>query len=121
MYKKLFKCIVDLFLSITIFIIILPFFLLVCIMLVITNRGYISFVQPRPGKDEKIFKLIKFKTMTGKKDKFSNLLPDKDRIMIIDTIIRKMSLDEIPQLLNIIKGDMSLIGPRPLLVEYATL
>lgn len=79
------------------------------------------FLQSRPGLHEKIFKVIKFKTMNDKKDKDGNLLPDSKRLTSIGNFIRKTSLDEIPQLLNVIKGDMSLIGPRPLLVEYLPL
>jgi lipopolysaccharide/colanic/teichoic acid biosynthesis glycosyltransferase len=87
-------------------------------ILFFTNNGKPFFFQSRPGKDEKIFKIIKFKTMNDKKDKNGNLLLDKERLTKMGAFIRKMSLDEIPQLLNVIKGDMSLVGPRPLLVNY---
>ncbi len=87
----------------------------------IANKGKAFFFQARPGKKEKLFKVIKFKTMTDCKDRNGNLLPDAKRLTIVGKFIRKTSLDEIPQLLNVIKGDMSLIGPRPLLVEYLPL
>jgi lipopolysaccharide/colanic/teichoic acid biosynthesis glycosyltransferase len=85
------------------------------------NGGYPFFVQRRPGKSEKIFRLIKFRTMTNKRNSDGNLLPDEQRLTPFGNMIRKTSLDEIPQLINVIKGDMSLIGPRPLLVEYLPL
>jgi lipopolysaccharide/colanic/teichoic acid biosynthesis glycosyltransferase len=87
----------------------------------IANKGNAFFFQTRPGKNEKLFKVIKFKTMNDRKDKAGNLLPDEKRLTVAGKIIRKTSLDEIPQLINIIKGDMSLIGPRPLLVDYLPL
>ena len=85
------------------------------------NLGKPFFFQLRPGKDGKIFKIIKFKTMNEKKDAFGNLLPDEQRLTKIGAFVRKTSLDEIPQLLNVIKGDMSLIGPRPLMTQYLPL
>jgi len=121
MYKYILKRIFDLVLSLIGFIILSPIFLLVTILLTITNKGKPFFFQSRPGKNEKIFKVIKFKTMTDKKDDQGNLLPDADRLTNIGRFVRKTSLDEIPQLLNVIKGDMSLIGPRPLLVQYLPL
>ncbi len=108
-------------LSLTTFIILSPLFVLVIILLFIANNGKPFFTQLRPGKNEKIFRLIKFKTMNDKSDKKGNLLPDAARLTTIGKFVRKTSLDEIPQLLNVIKGDMSLIGPRPLLVEYLPL
>jgi undecaprenyl phosphate N,N'-diacetylbacillosamine 1-phosphate transferase len=95
-----------------------PIFLFVIVLLTITNRGRVFFVQPRPGKDEAIFKLVKFKTMNEKKDSAGRLLNDAERLTPIGKLIRKTSLDELPQLINILKGEMSFIGPRPLLVEY---
>jgi len=85
------------------------------------NKGKPFFVQERPGKSERIFKVIKFKTMTDNKDSEGNLLPDKERLTTIGRFVRKISLDEIPQLLNVLKGDMSLIGPRPISVKYLKL
>jgi len=96
--------------------------LLLWICLSISNRGAGAFFfQQRPGKGEKIFKVIKFKTMTDERDSKGNLLPDADRLTKIGKFVRSTSLDEIPQLINVIKGDMSLIGPRPLLVQYLPL
>ncbi|WP_159023891.1 sugar transferase [Formosa sp. L2A11] len=117
MYKTVFKRIIDFSASLIGFIILFPIFLIVTLILLATN-GQPFFFQSRPGKNEKVFKIIKFKSMSDKKDKNGNLLPDADRVTTLGTFIRKFSLDEIPQLLNVIKGDMSLIGPRPLLVRY---
>ena len=103
------------------FLLLSPVFLVVTVALTIANDGKPFFFQLRPGKDGRIFKIIKFKTMTDKKDSAGNLLPDADRITKIGAFVRKTSLDEIPQLLNVIKGDMSLIGPRPLLPSYLEL
>jgi lipopolysaccharide/colanic/teichoic acid biosynthesis glycosyltransferase len=118
MYKNYIKRPFDFFLSTFAFIIASPIFLLVTLFLLISNKGKAFFFQARPGKNEKIFKVIKFKTMNDKKDKDGNLLPDSERLTEVGSFVRKTSLDEIPQLLNVIKGDMSLIGPRPLLVQY---
>ncbi len=118
MYKKYIKRINDFFIALIGFIILSPVFILVTLFLTFANNGKPFFFQKRPGKNEKIFSIIKFKTMNDKKDHEGNLLPDEQRMTTIGTFVRKMSLDEIPQLLNVIKGDMSLIGPRPLLVEY---
>lgn len=121
MYKHFFKRLLDFTISSIGFILISPIFLIVTILLAIVNRGKPFFIQQRPGKNERIFKIIKFKTMNDKKDELGNLLPPAERITPIGNLIRKTSLDEIPQLLNVIKGDMSLIGPRPLLVQYLPL
>jgi undecaprenyl phosphate N,N'-diacetylbacillosamine 1-phosphate transferase len=118
MYKFFFKRLIDFILSLIGFVVLLPIFLLLTILLIIANKGTPFFFQKRPGKNEKIFSVIKFKTMNDKKDKTGKLLPDADRITLVGKFIRSSSLDEIPQLLNVIKGDMSLIGPRPLLVSY---
>lgn len=96
--------------------------LVTALLLLVANEGAgVFFTQERPGKGEKLFKLIKFKTMNDKRDNNGNLLPDKDRITGIGRIVRSLSLDELPQLLNVIKGDMALIGPRPLLTRYLPL
>jgi lipopolysaccharide/colanic/teichoic acid biosynthesis glycosyltransferase len=118
MYRNFFKRLFDIIISLTGFIVFIPFFIIITVLLIFLNDGKPFFVQNRPGKNEKIFKLLKFKTMTDKKDKDGQLLPDAERLTKIGKFIRKTSLDEIPQLLNVIKGDMSLIGPRPLLTEY---
>ena len=118
MYKNFLKRFVDLILSLMAFTILFPFFILVLIGLVISNNGKAFFLQERPGKNERIFKVIKFKTMNDKRNEFGELLPSIQRITPIGSFVRKYSLDEIPQLLNVIKGDMSLVGPRPLLVQY---
>lgn len=111
----------DLIFAILILVVSLPITLIVTILLVFANEGKPFFVQVRPGKNEHLFKLIKFKTMNDKKDKAGNLLPDKQRLAAIGAFVRKTSLDEIPQMINVLKGDMSLIGPRPLLVQYLPL
>lgn len=121
MYRSLFKRIIDLVLSIIGFILLFPFFITICIILFFSNDGQPFFFQARPGKNGKIFKIVKFKTMNDKKDSDGNLLPDYQRITKTGNFIRKNSLDEIPQLLNVIKGDMSIVGPRPLLISYLPL
>lgn len=99
-----------------------PILLVLIIVLYFANEGAgVFFTQDRPGKNEKIFRLIKFKTMNEKRDSEGKLLPDKDRLTKVGKIIRSMSLDELPQLFNVLKGDMALIGPRPLLVKYLPL
>ncbi len=118
MYKNFFKRLIDLILSLMAFTIVFPFFIVVLIGLVISNNGKAFFLQERPGKNERIFKVIKFKTMNDKRNEFGELLPSIQRVTPIGSFVRKYSLDEIPQLLNVIKGDMSLVGPRPLLVQY---
>lgn len=98
-----------------------PFFLIIIISLFFFNRGKVFFTQERPGKGEKSFYVVKFKTMNDLRDSNGQLLPDHQRITVVGRFIRTTSLDEIPQLINVIKGDMALIGPRPLLVEYLPL
>jgi undecaprenyl phosphate N,N'-diacetylbacillosamine 1-phosphate transferase len=120
-YKIIIKRFLDLIIAVMAFILLLPFFLLVTILLLIVNEGRVFFVQLRPGKHGLPFKIIKFKTMNDKRSAIGALLPDADRLTAVGKLIRKTSLDEIPQLLNVIKGDMSLIGPRPLLMEYISL
>ncbi|WP_040473594.1 sugar transferase [Flavobacterium frigoris] len=121
MYKIIFKSILDFLIALTALLILSPLFLLVTIGLFFSNQGKPFFFQSRPGKDGTIFKIIKFKTMNDKKDKNGDLLSDAERLTKIGIFVRKTSLDELPQLLNVIKGDMSLIGPRPLLVQYLPL
>lgn len=118
MYKKYFKSIIDYSIALVAFFSLFPIFAIVFIGLYIANNGKPFFFQQRPGKNEKLFKIIKFKTMNDKKDSYGNLLPDMCRLTKIGRFVRKTSLDELPQLLNVLKGDMSLIGPRPLLTEY---
>lgn len=121
MYKGIVKRFIDIVTALLSFTLLCPVFLIITTSLVIANRGKAFFLQPRPGKDNKIFKVIKFKTMNDQKDAVGNLLPDAERITAIGAFVRKTSLDEIPQLLNVLKGDMSLVGPRPLLVQYLPL
>ena len=118
MYKSFFKRILDVILALTGFLLLSPLFLLITIGLFVANQGKPFFFQLRPGKRGIIFKIIKFKTMNDKTDSHGNLLSDAARLTKIGSFVRKTSLDEIPQLVNVIKGDMSLIGPRPLLVQY---
>jgi undecaprenyl phosphate N,N'-diacetylbacillosamine 1-phosphate transferase len=121
MYSVFFKRIIDFFLAIFGLLFLSPFFVVVAISLYFANQGKPFFFQLRPGKNGKIFKIIKFKTMNDKNDELGNLLSDDQRLTKIGKFVRKTSLDEIPQLLNVVKGDMSLIGPRPLLPEYLPL
>lgn len=122
MYKHFFKRLIDFTLSLIGLIAISPIFIMVWVWLTIANKGAGAlFFQERPGKDEKIFKVIKFKTMTDERDASGKLLPDAERLTKVGRFVRSTSLDEIPQLINVIKGDMSLIGPRPLLVQYLPL
>ena len=118
MYKFFFKPLLDFILSLLGLIISSPLFLIVFIALLFANRGKVFFLQNRPGKNEKIFKIIKFRTMNNKRDAHGNLLPDVERLTKIGKLVRKTSLDEIPQLINVLLGNMSIIGPRPLLPEY---
>jgi len=118
MYKYTFKRILDFSFSFVALILLSPIFIILSITLLLLNKGTPFFYQERPGKNEKIFKIIKFKSMSDKKGADGKLLPDDKRVTPFGNFIRKYSLDEIPQLLNIISGDMSLIGPRPLRVEY---
>ena len=117
-YKTIFKPLLDFLVSIFALIILSPIIIIVTILLFIVNNGKPFFLQKRPGKNEKIFNIIKFKTMTDKTDSEGNLLSDSERLTKIGLIVRKASIDEIPQLFNVLKGDMSIIGPRPLLPQY---
>lgn len=121
MYAKFFKRIIDFCLSLCALIVLSPVLLVLIFFGAIKMQGNPFFTQERPGKSEKIFKLIKFRTMTNAKDKDGNLLPDQDRITKYGQFLRSTSLDEMPELLNILKGDMAIVGPRPLLVQYLPL
>lgn len=118
MYKKYIKRILDIILSLIAIIVTLPIFLIVGILILIFIGQPAIFRQKRPGKKEKIFTMYKFRTMTNKKDENGNLLPDELRLTKLGKFLRKTSLDEIPEFINILKGDMSFVGSRPLLVEY---
>lgn len=122
MYKNFFKRFFDFWISLIALICISPILLVVTIWLHFANKGAGAFFfQERPGYKGKIFKVIKFKTMTDEKDANGNLLPDVDRMTKVGSFVRSTSLDELPQLINVLKGDMALIGPRPLLVQYLPL
>lgn len=119
MYKHFFKRFFDFWIALIALVCLSPILVVVTIWLHFANKGAGAFfLQERPGKDGKIFKVIKFKSMTDERDATGNLLPDKDRITAVGKFVRKTSIDELPQLLNVLKGDMALIGPRPLLPEY---
>lgn len=119
MYKRYFKRVIDFAIALFALMILWPILLIVTMFLYVANKGAGAFfLQERPGKDEKIFKVIKFKSMTDERDADGNLLPNDRRLTKAGIFIRKTSIDELPQLFNVLKGDMSLIGPRPLLVEY---
>ncbi len=121
MYKIIFKSIIDFLIALIGLLILAPIFITVFIGLFFANHGKPFFFQARPGKNGTVFKIIKFKTMNDKKDINGNLLSDAQRLTKTGAFVRKTSLDELPQLLNVIKGEMSLIGPRPLLVQYLPL
>jgi undecaprenyl phosphate N,N'-diacetylbacillosamine 1-phosphate transferase len=121
MYKNFFKRIIDFLAALVGLTVLSPFVFIIALLLAVQNSGTPFFFQRRPGKDEREFFIVKFKTMTDEKDSEGNLLPDNQRITKIGAFIRKTSLDEIPQLINVLKGDMSLVGPRPLLFKYLPL
>jgi undecaprenyl phosphate N,N'-diacetylbacillosamine 1-phosphate transferase len=121
MYKIVLKRCVDLSIALVSLIVTLPVLLIVVFLLAIANKGKVFFIQQRPGLHGKVFYIVKFKTMNDKIDAEGNLLSDDIRLTAVGKWVRKLSLDEVPQLLNVIKGDMSLVGPRPLLVEYLPL
>ncbi|MGJ1335922.1 sugar transferase [Sphingobacterium siyangense] len=121
MYNFVFKRLFDFLIALIGLICLSPVFVVVTICLYIANQGKPFFFQSRPGLNEKIFKIIKFKTMNDRKDADGNLLPDADRLTPVGAFVRKTSLDEIPQLINVLKGDMAIIGPRPLLPQYLPL
>lgn len=116
---KIFKRAFDFCFSLIVLICLSPFLLIITVWLHFANKGAGAFfLQPRPGKDEKIFNVIKFKSMTDERDASGNLLPDAERLTKVGRFVRATSIDELPQFINVLKGDMALIGPRPLLVEY---
>lgn len=122
MYKVFFKRLIDLFFALAVLILLSPLLLVVTVWLHFANHGAGAFFfQERPGKDGRIFKIVKFKTMTDERDENGNLLPDEARLTKVGRFVRSTSIDELPQLFNVLKGDMSLIGPRPLLVQYLPL
>ena len=122
MYKHFFKRFLDFWIALIALICISPVPLVVTVWLHFANKGAGAFfLQERPGKDAKIFRVIKFKTMTDERDADGNLLPDADRLTKVGQLVRSLSIDELPQLINVLKGDMALIGPRPLLVKYLPL
>lgn len=122
MYKIFFKRLFDFIISLIALLLIGWFILLVALFLLFANKGAgVFFLQERPGKDGKVFKVIKFKTMTDERDENGRLLPDEKRLTSVGKFVRSTSVDELPQLLNVMKGDMALIGPRPLLVQYLPL
>ncbi len=122
MYKNFFKRVIDFIISFIAIICLSPILLVVTIWLHFANKGAgVFFFQDRPGKGSKIFKIIKFKTMTDERDEKGNLLPDAKRLTKVGRFVRSTSIDELPQLFNVLKGDMALIGPRPLLVQYLPL
>ena len=119
MYKHFFKRLIDFCIAFVAIICISPLFLVITVWLHFANKGAGAFFyQLRPGKDEKIFKIIKYKSMTDERDSEGNLLPDAQRLTKVGRFVRATSIDELPQLFNVLKGDMALIGPRPLLTEY---
>lgn len=122
MYKHIIKRVIDFTISLLALLVIWPILLVIYIWLTLVNKGAGAlFLQERPGKHGKIFKVIKFKTMTDERDADGNLLPDADRLTKVGRFVRSTSIDELPQLINVLKGDMALIGPRPLLVQYLPL
>lgn len=121
MYRNHLKRIIDFFVALFALILLSPIFIVVTLCLIVANRGKPFFLQERPGKDERIFKIMKFKSMNDKRDDEGHLLPDSERLTSIGSFVRKTSLDELPQLINVLRGDMSLIGPRPLRTYYLPL
>lgn len=120
-YRNIFKPLIDVTVALVALLLLSPVMLLLILLLAVANQGKPFFLQPRPGKDGRIFRVIKFKTMNDRRDAAGQLLPDEVRLTPVGKFVRKTSLDEIPQLINVLKGDMSLIGPRPLLVDYLPL
>lgn len=121
MYKSFFKRLLDVLLAIIALAVLSPLVILTVLVLYTQNNGKVFFFQERPGMNQKLFKIIKFKTMTDERDVHGQLLPDVERITMSGGLVRKLSIDELPQLINVLKGDMSLVGPRPLLFKYIPL
>lgn len=121
MYKYFFKRSIDFVIALVGLILLSPIFIIITVGLYFANEGKPFFFQARPGLNERIFKIIKFKTMNDRKDSNGSLLSDSERLTPIGAFVRKTSLDEIPQLINVLKGDMAIIGPRPLLIQYLSL
>ena len=121
MYKWVLKWLIDRIVAIVALAVLFPLILFITFLLVVFNQGKPFFLQKRPGKNEKVFTVIKFRTMSDVRGEDGELLPDGQRLTLVGKLIRKTSLDELPQLINVLKGDMSLVGPRPLLVEYLPL
>lgn len=118
MYKNYIKPFIDFLVALTVLLIISPLLLIITLLLAFANNGKPFFFQNRPGENGRIFRIVKFKTMTDEKDSNGNLLPDSKRLTAVGKFVRKTSIDEIPQLWNVLKGEMSIVGPRPLLPEY---
>jgi undecaprenyl phosphate N,N'-diacetylbacillosamine 1-phosphate transferase len=121
LYKHFFKRLIDFTASLMLLLLLSPFLLFLIIFFTLVNKGKPFFTQERPGKSARIFSLLKFRTMTDERDSTGKLLPDSKRITPIGRFVRSTSMDELPQLINVLKGDMSLVGPRPLLVQYLPL
>jgi len=121
MYKHFLKKLLDFFIAFTALLVLSPLLIPITVLLALANKGKPFFFQKRPGKNGGIFSIIKFKTMTDEKDENGDLLPDEKRLTAVGKFVRKTSIDEIPQLINVLKGNMSLIGPRPLLPQYLPL
>lgn len=121
MYRQFFKRFLDFFVAFMALLVLSPLLIPITLLLALANSGKPFFFQKRPGKNERIFQIVKFKTMTDERDSKGGLLPDEKRLTTVGSFVRKTSIDELPQLINVIKGDMSLIGPRPLLPQYLSL
>ncbi len=121
MYKVFFKHLIDFIIALAALLVLSPLLIIVTLLLAFANKGNPFFFQKRPGKNGKIFQIVKFRTMTNERDLKGELLPDAERLTSVGTLVRKTSIDEIPQLINVLKGEMSLIGPRPLLPQYLEL
>ncbi|MDT0689838.1 sugar transferase [Salegentibacter sp. F188] len=121
MYKRFFKPVIDKSVAFTALLLLSPLLLVILICLAFVNKGKPFFFQQRPGKNGRIFQIVKFRTMTDERDQIGGLLPDDQRLTTVGKLVRSTSIDEVPQLYNVLKGDMSLIGPRPLLPQYLAL